>query len=305
MTHTHTDTDPAFDSHHAICHKRLVTRTLLTRAQCLPTFYDSKQKGRQHVFSVNHNGSPKTFLRICCKLLRVTHQWTRYRLLVLRLFRTSVVLRNPPNEVWPTTTLKLSNNIFRSWTIFSLNPRIVHWGSNEPSLFILSLAETANCVNIEQAKSQWISSFINWFDKTKSRFGTRLKEHQKAVFLCKKENSALTEHTEVTCQTNDAIVCIVIGVIAVITKKSKIKRHAPITVWIGTGSINLEIKTDYLQNLNFWFTSIVVTRGFDLSTRQDFYPVMLFISIIWLWPTVFAEPHQTFVAFLNSFILKV
>ena len=33
-------------------------------------------------------------------------------------------------------------------------------------------------------------------------FGTRLKEHQRAVFLCKKENSALSEHT---CLTNHTI----------------------------------------------------------------------------------------------------
>ena len=30
---------------------------------------------------------------------------------------------------------------------------------------------------------------------TKRQFGTRLKEHQKVVFFCKKENSALSEHT--------------------------------------------------------------------------------------------------------------
>ena len=35
--------------------------------------------------------------------------------------------------------------------------------------------------------------------QTKREFGTRLKEHQKAVFFCKKENSALPEHT---CLTN-------------------------------------------------------------------------------------------------------
>ena len=38
--------------------------------------------------------------------------------------------------------------------------------------------------------------------QTKRQFGTRLKEHQKAVFLCKKENSALSEHT---CLTNHTI----------------------------------------------------------------------------------------------------
>ena len=38
--------------------------------------------------------------------------------------------------------------------------------------------------------------------QTKRQFGTRLKEHQKAVFFCKKENSALSEHT---CLTNHTI----------------------------------------------------------------------------------------------------
>ena len=38
-----------------------------------------------------------------------------------------------------------------------------------------------------------------YIGQTKRQFGTRLKEHQKAVFLCKKENSALSEHT---CLTN-------------------------------------------------------------------------------------------------------
>ena len=41
----------------------------------------------------------------------------------------------------------------------------------------------------------------------------------------------------------------------------------PQSIWIGTGSVCLEIKTDYLENLNFQFASIVVTRRFDLSTR--------------------------------------
>ena len=41
-----------------------------------------------------------------------------------------------------------------------------------------------------------------YIGQTKRQFGTRLKEHQKAVFLCKKENSALWEHT---CLTNHTI----------------------------------------------------------------------------------------------------
>ena len=41
-----------------------------------------------------------------------------------------------------------------------------------------------------------------YIGQTKRQFGTRLKVHQKAVFLCKKENSALSEHT---CLTNHTI----------------------------------------------------------------------------------------------------
>ena len=41
-----------------------------------------------------------------------------------------------------------------------------------------------------------------YIGQTKRQFGTRLKEHQKAVFFCKKENSALSERT---CLTNHTI----------------------------------------------------------------------------------------------------
>ena len=41
-----------------------------------------------------------------------------------------------------------------------------------------------------------------YIGQTKRQFGTRLKEHQKAVFFCKKENSTLSKHT---CLTNHRI----------------------------------------------------------------------------------------------------
>ena len=37
-----------------------------------------------------------------------------------------------------------------------------------------------------------------YIGQTKRQFGTRLKEHQRAVSFCKKENSALSEHTYLT-----------------------------------------------------------------------------------------------------------
>ena len=43
---------------------------------------------------------------------------------------------------------------------------------------------------------------ITSIEQTKRQFGTRLKEHQKAVFFYKKEYLALSEHT---CLTNPTI----------------------------------------------------------------------------------------------------
>ena len=48
---------------------------------------------------------------------------------------------------------------------------------------------------------QWLWQRIEYVGQTKRQFGTRLKEHQKAVFFCKKENSALSEHTYLTNHT--------------------------------------------------------------------------------------------------------
>ena len=55
--------------------------------------------------------------------------------------------------------------------------------NNEPTPFILFLATTVT---------------MNTSDRP-NVFDTRLKEHQKVVSFCKKENSALSEHT---CLTN-------------------------------------------------------------------------------------------------------
>ncbi|CAH3170211.1 unnamed protein product, partial [Pocillopora meandrina] len=65
---THTDKCLAFDSHHPICHKKSVAKTLLRRADCLPSSLDSKAEERKFVANVlKENGYTKTFLRNCQK----------------------------------------------------------------------------------------------------------------------------------------------------------------------------------------------------------------------------------------------
>ena len=65
---THTDKYLAFDSHHPICHKKPVAKTLLRRADSLPSSLDSKAEERKYVSNVlKANGCTKTFLRNCQK----------------------------------------------------------------------------------------------------------------------------------------------------------------------------------------------------------------------------------------------
>ena len=113
---THTDKYLAFDSHHPICHKKSVTRTLLTRADCLSSSCDSRAKERKYVFDVlKVNGYPNTFLRNCLKPVTpsLNTPGTRFRLQVLPSSRTSAVLQNPLREFCLATMLKLHKNLFR------------------------------------------------------------------------------------------------------------------------------------------------------------------------------------------------
>ena len=141
---THTDKYLAFDSHHPICHKKSVAKTLLRRADCLPSSLDSKAEERKYVSNVlKANGYTKTFLRNCQK--PVTTSSTpdeREPATGFAVIPYIQVLRNPSREFLTTTTLKLLKNLFRLWGIFSPNLRILSRKNNEPTPFILFLAMT-------------------------------------------------------------------------------------------------------------------------------------------------------------------
>ena len=49
---THTDTYLAFDSKRPICYKKSVAKTLLRRADCLPSSFDSKTAEKKFVSNV-------------------------------------------------------------------------------------------------------------------------------------------------------------------------------------------------------------------------------------------------------------
>ena len=97
---THTDKYLAFDSHHPICHKKSVAKTLLRRADCLPSSLDSKAEERKYVSHVlEANGYTKTFLRNCQKPVTTnTTPDEREPATGSAVIPTFRVLRNPSRE---------------------------------------------------------------------------------------------------------------------------------------------------------------------------------------------------------------
>ena len=141
---THTDKYLAFDSNRPICYKKSVAKTLLRRADCLPSSFDSKTAKKKFFSNVLKANA-------CTKLFSVTakHQLQLVALLmkgnqrlVLLLFLTFRVLRNPSREFWIATTLKLLKNLLSVSGIFLPNLRILSRKNNEPTPFILFLAMT-------------------------------------------------------------------------------------------------------------------------------------------------------------------
>ena len=163
---THTDKYLAFDSHHPISHKKSVAKTLLRRADCVPSSLDSKAEERKCVSNVlKANSYTKIFLRNCQKPV------TTSSALDEREAATGfAVIPYTQGVTQPIKRIRiLSRKKQRAEAIYSI-----------PSI---------DCDN-------------EYFGQTKRQFGTRLKEHQKAVLFCKKENLALLEYTCLTYHTN-------------------------------------------------------------------------------------------------------
>ena len=106
-------------------------------------------------------------------------------------------------EIWVTVERVVLNRSLCQFITMLLHPRKkkslstylkIHW----TSLKLRCMHITNRCHLFYSL--QWLWQRIH--RTTKRQCGTRLKEHQKAVFLCKKENSALSEHT---CLTNHTI----------------------------------------------------------------------------------------------------
>ena len=63
---THTDKYLSYNSHHPVSHKKSVAKTLLQRAEHLPSNSDSQANEREYVLNIlRENNYPKDFLKNC------------------------------------------------------------------------------------------------------------------------------------------------------------------------------------------------------------------------------------------------
>ena len=154
--------------------KKSVAKTLLRRADFLPSSLNSKAEERKYVSSVlQANGFTKTFLRNCQK---------------------PVTTSNTPDERELAAGFAVIPNIQGVTKLIKriLNSHNVKVASKNQTLGHIFAIYSIPCNDCDN----------EYIGQTKRQFGTRFKEHQKAVFFCKKENLALSEHM---CLTNHAI----------------------------------------------------------------------------------------------------
>ena len=101
-------------SHYPICHKKSVAKTLLRRADCLPSPLDSKAEERKYVSNVlKANGYTKTFFRNCQKPVTISDTFDERELATDFAVIPYIQGVTEPIRRILATTLKLLKNLFR------------------------------------------------------------------------------------------------------------------------------------------------------------------------------------------------
>ena len=108
----------------------------------------------------------------------------RNQRLVLLLFLTFRVLRNPSRWFWIATTLKLLKNLSRLYNIFLPNLRILSRKNNEQTLFILFRAMTVITSTSDRPKVSFV--YVCKSIKKPSPFA------KKKIQLCRSTHALLT-----------------------------------------------------------------------------------------------------------------
>ena len=185
----HTDKYLAFDSRHPICQKMSVAKTLLGMADCLPSSFDSKAKERKYVSNVlKANGYTKTFLHNCQKPVTTSNSLDeREPATSFAVIPYIQGVTEPIKRVLNSHNVKVAQKLFQTLGhIFAKPKDPVTKEQRTDAIYSIPCNDCDN----------------EYIGQTKRQFGTHLKEHKKAVFFCKKENSTSSEHT---CLNNHTI----------------------------------------------------------------------------------------------------
>ena len=134
---THTDKYFAFNPHYPICHKKFVAKTLLRRADCLPSSLDSKAEERKYVSNVlKANGYTKTFLRNCQKPVTNSNALDeREPATGFAVIPYIQGVTEPIKRILNGHNVKVAQKPFQTLGIFLPNLRILSRKNNEPTLF--------------------------------------------------------------------------------------------------------------------------------------------------------------------------
>ena len=164
-----------------ICHKKSIAKTLLRRADCLPSSLDSKAEERKYVSNVlKANGYTKTFLRNCQKPVTTSNALDeREPATGFAVIPYIQGVTEPIKRILNSHNVKVAQKPFQTLGhIFAKPKDPVTKEQRTDTIFSIPCNDCDNRCN----------------GQTKRQFGTCLKEHQRAVFFCKKESSALSEH---------------------------------------------------------------------------------------------------------------
>ena len=187
---THTDKYLSFDSHHPIAHKKTVARTLLMRADTIPSTSDLKANERRHVFKVlQGNNYPRRFLSDCEKRARTPNENSENENSVMGFAVIPYVqgVTEPIKRILGGFNIKVAQKPYK--TLAHVFPKPKDPVTKEQRCNAVYSIPCNDCDH-------------EYVGQTKRQFGTRLKEHQRAVCQSKIDNSALSEHA---CRTKHSI----------------------------------------------------------------------------------------------------
>ena len=189
---THTDKYLSYNSHHPVSHKKSVAKTLLQRAEHLPSNSDSQANEREYVLNIlRENNCPKDFLKNCLNPSACRNQNNSEGDTSIKGYAVVPYIQGvtePIKRILSNCNIKVALKPYLTLGQIFAKPKDPI-PTNQKTHAVYSIP----CNDCEK----------EYLGQSKRQFGTRLKEHQKAVSTLNKGKSALAEHV---CDTKHAIV---------------------------------------------------------------------------------------------------